>query len=162
MAPRRRLAAVLLSVFGIASAPLAAPASPAAAEDEGTRARVAEAWRLLRAGQPDAAGRELQSVLSQAPGSAEAHYVLGAVREEQKDLNAAERAYRSALRYDPDLAEAHDRLGFVLGRLGRTHLLAVRRHLEQAREALIRGLAGTRRGPVDVGDELRAVCRGGD
>ena len=41
-------------------------------------------------------------------------------QEKAGDLAAAAEAYREALRLAPRFAEAHDRLGFVLGRLGQT------------------------------------------
>ena len=57
--------------------------------------------------------------LSSAP-SAEALYQQGLAAERKNDLPAARAAYEDAVRQNPKLAAAHDRLGFVLGRLGRT------------------------------------------
>ena len=47
-------------------------------------------------------------------------YQAGLARERDKDWNAAAAAYSEALRLAPGMAEAHDRLGYVLGQLGRT------------------------------------------
>src|SRR6185369_14735939 len=44
----------------------------------------------------------------------------GLVREREKDFPAAAAAYAKAIEYAPRMAEAHDRLGFVLGQQGRT------------------------------------------
>ena len=48
------------------------------------------------------------------------HYLLGTESEARRDLDAAARAYTEAIRVDPRMAVAHDRLGFVYGLQGRT------------------------------------------
>ena len=53
-------------------------------------------------------------------GEAYRHYKLGTEHETRRDLDAAARAYSEAIRLDPRLAVAHDRLGFVYGLQGRT------------------------------------------
>src|SRR5688572_23234804 len=75
---------------------------------------------LLAANDLDAARAVLEATISRAPGSAEAHHLLGLVYERQNKLAEALSSYDSALRLDATRAEAHDRRGFVLGRLGRT------------------------------------------
>src|SRR5678815_1318494 len=57
---------------------------------------------------------------AQGTASARAHYSRGTALEAQHDLAGAEAEYRAALETDPAMAGAHDRLGFVLGKLGRT------------------------------------------
>ena len=52
--------------------------------------------------------------------SAAAAYQQGIAAEKANDLNAARAAYENAIQIDPSMAVAQDRLGFVLGRLGRT------------------------------------------
>jgi tetratricopeptide (TPR) repeat protein len=53
--------------------------------------------------------------------SAEAAYRQGLAAEKENDLNAARSGYESAVRLDPSMAVAHDRLGFVLARHARAH-----------------------------------------
>ena len=53
------------------------------------------------------------------PSSAEAHYLFGLVSEAEGDLAGASGALEQAVSLSPNHAEAHDRLGFVLGRQGR-------------------------------------------
>ena len=55
-----------------------------------------------------------------AAGEAHRHYLLGTAAETRRDLDAAARAYSEAIRLDPRMAVAHDRLGFVYGLQGRT------------------------------------------
>src|SRR5215212_5655356 len=62
----------------------------------------------------------LDAVLARDPESAEAQYLLGVIAERRKDLTAAAASYQLAIRYAPTMAKARDRLGFVLGQLGRT------------------------------------------
>ncbi|HET7295412.1 MAG TPA: tetratricopeptide repeat protein, partial [Vicinamibacteria bacterium] len=54
------------------------------------------------------------------PSPARARFEEGQRRERAGDLAGAEAAYRETLRLAPRMAGAHDRLGFVLGQLGRT------------------------------------------
>src|SRR3954465_12044105 len=52
--------------------------------------------------------------------AARVEYDRGTALEAKSELDAAEKAYRTAIEKDPAMAAAHDRLGFVLGKLGRT------------------------------------------
>src|SRR5215208_8254921 len=52
--------------------------------------------------------------------SARSLYLLGELNEKKHDLAAAAEAYERALQQSPELAVAHDRLGFVRGQLGQT------------------------------------------
>jgi Tfp pilus assembly protein PilF len=52
--------------------------------------------------------------------SARAHLLRGAALEREGQLEPAAGEYRAAVALAPKMAEAHDRLGFVLGLLGRT------------------------------------------
>src|SRR3954465_1572001 len=52
--------------------------------------------------------------------AARIEYGRGTALEAKSELDAAEKAYRAAIEKDPAMAAAHDRLGFVLGKLGRT------------------------------------------
>lgn len=80
---------------------------------------LAEADRLLRAGQPDAAAAVWRQVVARNPRCAVAHANLGYVLETQGRLDEAEQAYRTALSSDPALPEAHFNLANVLFRSGR-------------------------------------------
>ncbi|HMD34430.1 MAG TPA: tetratricopeptide repeat protein, partial [Vicinamibacterales bacterium] len=53
-------------------------------------------------------------------GTPRAHYLLGRELERQQNLDAAAAEYRAALERAPNLAAAHDRLGFLLGLQGHT------------------------------------------
>ena len=74
----------------------------------------------LEAGDLPRARGYIEAALARDPASAEAHFLLGLVREREKDFPAAAAAYTKAIEYAPRMAEAHDRLGFVLGQQGRT------------------------------------------
>jgi tetratricopeptide (TPR) repeat protein len=52
--------------------------------------------------------------------TARRHYLAGVQHEARRELDAAQRAYEEAVRHDPSLAVARDRLGFVYGLQGRT------------------------------------------
>ena len=84
------------------------------------RHRSVEAARaFLDAGDLARAAASLEAEIARNPKSSDAHYVLGLVRERQRDLPAAARSYEAAIRQAPDMAEARDRLGFVLGQQGK-------------------------------------------
>src|ERR687892_2732631 len=48
------------------------------------------------------------------------YYLAGTEHEAKRELDRAAQAYQEAIRLDPKLAIAHDRLGFVYGLQGRT------------------------------------------
>ena len=52
--------------------------------------------------------------------AAQREYIHGTELEARKQLDEAALAYQQAIRTDPHLAVAHDRLGFVYGLQGRT------------------------------------------
>src|SRR2546425_3863073 len=105
--------ALLLALAGPAVAQ--APTPPAAAP-----AWFTEAGRLLEAGRAEEARAAIEGHLAQVPADADACYLLGVVHERRRDPAAARTAYETALGHDPKLAEAHDRLGFLLGQAGKT------------------------------------------
>ena len=79
-----------------------------------------EGRAFLGSNELERARMSFEKALARDPASAEGHYLMGMVAERQKDLPAAATSYASAVRYAPTMATAHDRLGFVLGQLGRT------------------------------------------
>ena len=99
---------------------LLALAAPVLAQSLHTPAWFIQARGLLEAGRPDEARATIERHLAEAPDDASAHYLLGLVHERRGDGVAARTAYEAALGHDPTLAEAHDRLGFLLGQAGRT------------------------------------------
>src|SRR2546425_4739585 len=105
--------ALLLALAGPAVAQ--APTPPAAAP-----AWFTEARRLLEAGRSEEARAAIEGHLAQVPADADACYLLRVVHERRRDPAAAPPAYETALGHDPKLAEAHDRLGFLLGQAGKT------------------------------------------
>src|SRR5438874_7339423 len=99
--------------------PGAAPATPA-------QAAVAEGVALLRQNRLPEARERFERAVALDPASADAHYMLGWVREQASDLAGAAAEYESALARAPGRAEVHDRLGFVRGEQGRTEEAVVR------------------------------------
>ena len=75
---------------------------------------------LLEANDIARAQSYIDAALQRDPASAEAHFLLGLLKERQKDLPAAAAAYVKTIGYAPQMAEARDRLGFVLGQQGQT------------------------------------------
>ena len=84
------------------------------------QAAVAEGIALLHQNKTAQARERFERALALDPASADAHYMLGWLREQDKDLAAAETEYVAALALAPSRAEIHDRLGFVRGEQGRT------------------------------------------
>ena len=72
----------------------------------------------LKADRVEQARASAEKAAAQQPESSEAQYLLGLIHERQEDLPSAATAYGNAIRLAPLLAEAHDRLGFVLGKQG--------------------------------------------
>ena len=71
----------------------------------------------------------------------------GLAQEKAGDLAAAAESYRAALRAAPRFAEAHDRLGFVLGQQGRTEeaIAEFRRAMEPTRSSSTPSTTSARR-----------------
>lgn len=103
--------------------------------------------RAVKSGHLADAVRMLRSLVAQHDDSAESWLLLGVVRQKLRQLRRAEKALRRALSLQPDLGEAHNRLGILLVARGRVakgygHLLqalalapgdpSVRVHLAQA------------------------------
>lgn len=81
---------------------------------------------FARTGHRSAACNVTERALALAPGMAEAHLMLGRLRLEQPDPQAARDCFETALRLAPGLAEAHKGLGAALDELGARS--AARRH----------------------------------
>src|SRR5436309_13412221 len=110
------------------------------------------------------------AALGQAPAQpdadpARAHYDRGLDFERQQKLDEAAAEYRAALARTPSLAEAHDRLGFVLGAQGHTaeaiaefeHAVALQPALFDARYHLGATLWWTKQLDRARGELARAV-----
>ena len=69
---------------------------------------------LLRAERVADAEQRFTEAAAAAP-NAEAHFYLGVLHERRKAFDPAAQEYRRAIAVAPDMAEAHDRLGFTLG-----------------------------------------------
>ena len=113
----------------IAALLLWCPADALARQAGGTRNRAAsvrglsalkqaQAW--LDAGDLNRARSQIEAVLARDAASAEAHFLMGLLCERLKDFTAAATAYATAIGYAPRMAQARDRLGFVLGQQGKT------------------------------------------
>ena len=70
-------------------------------------------------GQPAKACASFAKALSMRPDHAASWLNMGNASADLDDLQSAETLYRTALRIDPSLREAHASLGYVLTRLGR-------------------------------------------
>jgi tetratricopeptide (TPR) repeat protein len=62
----------------------------------------------------------LKSALAANARHADAHFLLGRIREDQDDGQAAEHEYRQAIRLEPGRLSYHLRLGAVLEKKGKT------------------------------------------
>src|SRR5947207_10192713 len=107
----------IVVVFALAT-PLLAVEPPRAAPSSPAQAAVAEGVALLGQNRVDEARERFQHALALDPRSADAHYMLGWVSEQTKDLDGAVRQYEAALAAAPRRADFQDRLGFVLGLQG--------------------------------------------
>src|SRR6188508_2867800 len=114
---RAGLAALVVSGL-LGRAALGAPEAPV--RPSPAQAAVAEGVALLHQNRVAEARTQFERALALDPASADAHYMLGWLREQEKDLPGAEKEYEAALARAPARAEVHDRLGFVRGELGRT------------------------------------------
>jgi tetratricopeptide (TPR) repeat protein len=66
----------------------------------------------------DAAIAELQNVISENPGSGEAHTILGLIYQDRNDSKKAIESYRAALKNDPGQAVSANNLAFLLTETG--------------------------------------------
>ncbi len=78
-----------------------------------------EGVRLLRAGDYKGAERQLKDATRGAKDNANAHYMLGLAHEGQEEWRAAGRAFRKAIRYNPDLHDARARMGVAMVNRGK-------------------------------------------
>ena len=122
MPPRRaRYVSAIASVLLWCPSDVLAQAQAAGqAESTPTLSALKQGRASLDRGDLDRARTYFEAALARDPTSAEAHFLLGVVYERQKDFAAAAASYAKAIDYAPRMAEAHDRLGFVLGQQGQT------------------------------------------
>jgi tetratricopeptide (TPR) repeat protein len=78
------------------------------------------AWVLLAGALSVAGAAQERRTPAHDADSAQALFLLGQSRERTNDLAGAADAYERALQRHPELAAAHDRLGYVRGQLGQT------------------------------------------
>jgi tetratricopeptide (TPR) repeat protein len=79
---------------------------------------LSKAWRLLERGQLDKAAAVSRAVLTAQPGHADATYLMGVVRLQQRRVSEAQDHIAAALRLQPSNAGAHLNYGNVLVRMG--------------------------------------------
>jgi len=81
-------------------------------------------WKASRDSSQSASPGQVQPLLERAvaldPKFAQAYLELGILAAEQRQYPKAVERYRQAVQFDPNLVEAHYRLGQALGRLGET------------------------------------------
>jgi tetratricopeptide (TPR) repeat protein len=127
---RARVTGLVLSSLLLAGAgraqerPRPAAVSPA-------QAAVAEGIALLHQNKTVQARERFERALALDPASADAHYMLGWVRERDKDLAAAETEYEAALALAPSRAEIHDRLGHARPQVSATDKVRARRRIDR-------------------------------
>ncbi|MFT7837619.1 tetratricopeptide repeat protein [Saccharothrix sp. BKS2] len=105
-------------------------------DDWRCRVVLAEALAADAAGLPDAA-REAREATRLAPTEARAYQVLGDAALRLGDWGAAERAYRTALRLDPDAADVRANLATVRRRRGGAPVTAPAADVLGAARALV-------------------------
>ena len=76
----------------------------------------------LETDRPDAAIKELATVVTQDPRNSEAHYYLGEAYYRGEKFQDAEKEFRTVIQLDPRSARSHVSLGNVLGKFGRLDL----------------------------------------
>lgn len=90
-----------------------------AVEPQAAELRVALGRVLLATGRTDEAAGQLEAAAVLAPWSTPAQYLLGDVARSRGAADAAEERYRAALRWDPNDAEALQRIADLLVSVGR-------------------------------------------
>ena len=81
-------------------------------------AMIGKAWLLITLDQMEEAERELKNALSVDKSYYMAHLTLGELREQQKDVPAAIKAYKKASKDDKKRPEPHERLQAIYERIG--------------------------------------------
>jgi len=76
----------------------------------------------LENNRPDAAIKELETVVTQDPRNSDAHYYLGEAYYRSERFHDAEREFRTVIQIDPRSSRSHLSLGNVLGKFGRLDL----------------------------------------
>jgi mono/diheme cytochrome c family protein len=88
--------------------------------------RLGQALMFLPGREEDAL-KHLQTAVRLQPDSDEAHYALGLLLRNRRQLAAAQKAFEKVVSLNPDHPAAHGNLGFVLAQLG---------HLDRAEQEL--------------------------
>src|SRR5688500_7644331 len=118
--PRWYASAMACLLLSCASGVLAQAPAPRTPRSPTVLSALEQGKAFLDADDLERARAQFEAVLSRDPASADAQFLLGVVHERRKDFSAAARLYTAAIGAAPRMAEAHDRLGFVLGQQGQT------------------------------------------
>ena len=81
-------------------------------------AMIGKARLMLTLDQPDQAEEDIQKVLALDKNCYVAHMILGELREQQRDIPEAIKAYKKAARDDKKRPEPHDRLQAIYEKVG--------------------------------------------
>jgi tetratricopeptide (TPR) repeat protein len=107
------LAVTLFHAIALFSAGTSRSAAPSASSAADIREHFAEAQKLLRQGDADAALAAAQAGLKLAPRSVEGLNLLAVIYRQKHDFASAVATLESALKLDPHLAVTHTNLGNV-------------------------------------------------
>ena len=106
--------ALSLAFISCASAPREKTALP---KEKDLQYQYELAQTALRYGLEDEALKYLNQAITLDPNHYPSFYLLGAIQSQKRNFLEAERAFRKCLELKPDQAEAHLRLGVVLGEM---------------------------------------------
>ncbi|MBQ6079034.1 MAG: AAA family ATPase [Muribaculaceae bacterium] len=105
-------------------------------------AMIGKARLMLTLDQPDQAEEDIQKVLAIDKNCYVAHMILGELREQQRDIPEAIKAYKKAARDDKKRPEPHDRLQAIYEKVGLEDLAEEEQEIaDRLRKALYKSSA---------------------
>lgn len=146
-----RTLVILVCVLAFVSPPGAKGEQESSQNSATVRMHFERAEKLLEAGQPEAAAREFQKVLSIDPDNADAYADLGTIAYFGRDYAGAAHQLSKALSLKPSLSNARALLGLSEERLGHLHAAALQlqQALPEIRDRKLRLHAGLQLAEID-------------